>query len=254
MKRFTIIAILLNIYFMVHSQAVLEHIYPDQTAYPIKLTNYGWIYYTIVYRTNHSNITDVKIYNENHSLLKTIPLQIPSGYIVETIDNVSDILFNSDSKIEILYSVWKINSNPYQYQTLLVNEDGTILQTFPTLYYATIADLDGNFKMIGSSPSDSSTYIYALPGIMLQLPPSEGSDNHTKIFPDPADSFVNIKSSSNATDILIYTITGSLILSNKLDNSGLTRINTTNLIPGIYIYKIFFYSQILDTGQFAIIK
>lgn len=254
MKRFTIIAILLSVFLIAHSQAVLEHIYPDQNAFPVKLTNYGWVYYTTNNPTGYSLITTVKIYNENHSLLKTIQLQIPTGYIVESIENVSDVLFNSDSKIEVLYSVWKTSVNPYLFQVILINEDGTILQTFPTLDYADIVDLDGNFKMIGNSPSDSSTYIYALPGTMLQIPSINGSPNDIKIFPNPANSFININYPSNATDVLVYSMTGSLILSNKLDNKGLIRINTSSLISGTYIYKVFSNSQELKTGPFTIIK
>ena len=75
MKTTILIALLIISLFKVNGQAVLEKSFPGEyiNSEPVLLTNYGWVYPTIMY---NSNIT-LKIYAADYTLLKSIYLEIP---------------------------------------------------------------------------------------------------------------------------------------------------------------------------------
>jgi len=80
------------------SQAVIEHVYSNQTCIynlltPVwNLSTYGWVY---AMKPTSPPINQVSIYNSNHSLIKNITLQIPANVTIVNFSNISDKLFNS---------------------------------------------------------------------------------------------------------------------------------------------------------------
>jgi len=134
MKILIVTLILAAIILTARSQAVLEHVYPQQSVgLPVKLSNNEWVYPVI---STILPITAVQIFSSNHVLLKTISLYLPIGCQFQGLFNVSDVLFNSDNKIEVLYVV---KNNLHQFMNLyLINEDGTVIQEFPYQSFASI--------------------------------------------------------------------------------------------------------------------
>jgi len=67
---------------------------------------------------------------------------------------------------------------------------------------------------------------------------SEFNNMGVKIYPNPAENFINLKNSSVINEYKIYDIKGSLILENKITESSNLRISLNNFISGIYFIEI----------------
>ena len=128
--------LLLSISFT-NAQINFEHTYVNQGD---KMTNYNSFDFDVIYtesgmkyvtynRTNTSSTstsTEVKIYNEDHSLLKTV---ICPNLI--RVYAITDKLFNNNNKIEILYQAARFttysNLSIYLSDVVLRDEDGLVL-------------------------------------------------------------------------------------------------------------------------------
>ena len=250
MKKLIVTISLIIIAFTASPQAVLEHTYTDQTiSGPYKLTNFGWVYAAIHFGNPKDNIY---IYSQGHSLLKTIPIQLPANYSFSQILNVSDNLFNSDYKIEVLYSI--NSTNPLNYKLILKNELGTILQEFDKQYYARIINMDGVFKMIGMTMIiDSNTYVYSLPGTMVDIYETSIQPDLFTIYPNPCTDHLFIEVQSYPAEFFIIDLNGRVIKDQTVINRG-TIINTNDLSAGNYIYKIRCSSGKESIGKFVVNK
>jgi len=178
------------------SQAVIEHVYTHQTCQynllsPVwNLTSYGWVYAMKPY----GSVDQISIYNSNHALIKTIQLQMPAGTTYVTISNISDKLFNNDNKIEVLYG-YMTYTTPIVIKMVLQNEDGQVLQEFPGILSGYMYQINGDFKMLAGSSTDSNTYVYNLPGTVLDLPEIKNESSfYVSVFPNPCTSILNIES------------------------------------------------------------
>ncbi|WP_072922680.1 T9SS type A sorting domain-containing protein [Chryseobacterium sp. OV279] len=63
----------------------------------------------------------------------------------------------------------------------------------------------------------------------------KGTNSEIEIYPNPADTFVEVKSLKGKADYKIYSAEGRLVQSGKLDGQ---RINVSSLIKGMYIITI----------------
>jgi len=109
----------------------------------------------------------LRLYNLDHSLYKTINVPQFPGYICDMAEAayVSDHLFNLDNLIE--YVVY------YDPAILMViNENGTILDSIPHSYDFLphiYADENGHYKLMARHHGDKIS-VYGLPGYMLCVP------------------------------------------------------------------------------------
>lgn len=98
MKRaFTIVMIMLGFY--AKAQVVLEHSYSSNWQMEVvNIEGDGYKYLGVDTLTK-----DIKIYNTDHSLWKTIHTSIPAGATVYSVSSfASKYLFNADNKIETM--------------------------------------------------------------------------------------------------------------------------------------------------------
>jgi hypothetical protein len=250
MKTF-LITILIAVSIRIASgQAVLEKTFPGEyiNSAPILLTDYGWVYPTIMY---NSNVT-LKLYADDYTILKSIYLAIPSGYQYLGIYNISDKLFNNDYKVEILFSVY--NYQVQAYDMLLVNESGLVLQEFPKISYAIIYQVNGLFKMYMNNATDSIASIYSLPGTMLGYEDLPGQAMSPKVFPDPCSTTAMIRYSlpEGTTNALldVFSTTGKRILEKPVSASGSVQLDVTSFPPGEYLYTIKTGNGLVSGGKF----
>src|ERR1035437_8668455 len=131
MKTKIIIVALLLFSSICKSQINLEHSYPKSSNIGslsvINLSNSGYKY------CFEDNVTKtVKLYNLNHTLWKTITLNVPTGYNLSGVFYISETLFNSDALTEFCYSYAQYISTPpahMNWETTISNESGTVLLT-----------------------------------------------------------------------------------------------------------------------------
>lgn len=232
------------------SQAVLEHTYPSRNFYgPAKLTNYGWVYSLIPY----NNPLVLEVYTVNHTLIKTIPLPIPTGYQLYSFCGISDNLFNLDNKIEVLYSYYKYTPSVTS-NLVLYNEDGSLLQFFSGQCYGYTFNIDGSYKLETQAIyADSTTSIYSLPGTMVDIPNQNNQSDMFSLYPNPCSDHLSIDLLSYPASLTITDMMGHIIAEQKLMSST-TSINTSGFNPGQYIYSIKTSLGKVSTGKVTVVK
>jgi len=230
------------------AQINLEYTFPNSTVtfYAANKTYYG---------CSDASLNQIKIYNSDYSLFKSISITPPTGYTYNGTYIFSDKLFNSDNKIEFLVSFVKSVLDFSSYYSLkLYNEDGLILKDFGTsymLYPSTIKLLSGETKLsilryvydTSTSPATLKyfTDIYSLPGSIPSSVKELSDGNLAPAFPNPSNSIVNLsvpKNIDSVTKMRIFNIEGKLIDEKQVD--GLFEnviLNVSSYPAGIYIYE-----------------
>lgn len=248
MKKLIVTLSLIIIAFTASPQAVLEHTYPSGTLYNVtKLTNYGWVYPFIP----NNSPKRVDIYSVNHTLITSINMQIPTGYSFASFCGVSDNLFNSDNKIEILFSYYK-TSPTLSANLVLYNEDGDLKQFFAGQGYGHIFNIDGVHKLSTNGwYSDSTSSIYSLPGTMVEIPEPNYQTDFFSVYPNPCSDHLYIDVQSYPVKFFIIDLNGRVIKEQVVINQR-TIINTSNLLNGNYIYIIRCSSGRESTGKIVL--
>lgn len=255
MKKIVLgLIVTLSISSLSFGQAVLEHSYStsstiDESSFSVLglgithtfYTNSGIHYYTF---NNDTNV--IKIFNSNHTSIKTINLPETPDKIIYLTDN----LFNNDNSIEILYSVWD-NIKSY-YNIKLINEQGTIIQTIANRAYARVFKNDVNsYKLCvsgtGAVSPGGGTYqldfdIYSLTGTLSTAQQEIYLKNSFDGYPNPTENIINItnKLSSGENGVLeIFDINGKKVIEKNVTggNSEIS-LDVTALGKGVYVYRL----------------
>ena len=133
-----------------YSQITLEHTYNNSNnSSGVLYSNYSFSFNTenaTYFYCYNSNDNSIKLYDEYHTLYKSIKLPIqPSGYI--SIYAASDKLFNSDSLIELIVMIYNDKTQMY-----LINENGSVINDLGERSRANIIKTSsGGFKLITSN-------------------------------------------------------------------------------------------------------
>jgi hypothetical protein len=231
------------------AQPALETVYPVSTNI-CTLETTGDKYYTM-------DITNkqCRIYNMDHSLYRTIYLEVPEDYYLFDIQQISQHIFNHDDLIEFAYVYSKFNPTEtswyYSYETRVINESGTEILKVPGAGHTlVIPTQDGGRKFLVFIydfyviPATTQTQVYSLPDSPLKSEAVNGSAYRLgNPYPNPASGMINIPVSLppgvNKGYLQIYNISGQLIdlrEIKKTDESIL--IPGGSLLPGSYIYNI----------------
>ena len=165
-----------------------------------------------------------KIYNLDHSLLKTIKCNVPNGFYLADIKFVSENLFDSDTGIEILCTYYKYietaTSYYYEYDSKIINEDGSNILTIDGARYNYINQTEENvFKLFSycfdykNFPETVWTNIYNLPGApVVSILENDAPELWMNAFPNPASQTVKVAYN------LPENISGGVL--HLLDNNG----------------------------------
>src|SRR5690606_19330689 len=128
MKRVKMIVVALLISASTNAQITLEHTYNVSAnnvgLVVVQLANSG-AKYVVTEPAQHQ----VKLYNTNHSLWKTIPIPSISGYTFSNVMHISENLFNLDAQVECV--AYYYSTTPVQYYTKIINESGAVIKDLP---------------------------------------------------------------------------------------------------------------------------
>ena len=255
MKQIVFVVIfLLTLASSIKSQVTLEHTYTGVSAAYINLPVAGYKYYVM----DVSN-SQCKLYNNDHSLWKTISLSIPANYYLCDIQFVSENLFNTDNSIELLYVSCIYNSSLayYTYDTRIASESGTLLLNVPGGGYSYIYPAQNGSKLLvweydfSIFPENISTNVYSIPGQAaagsIELP-AVNSFSLRNAFPNPTSSTVTVPyylpESINKAELKVYNASGNLVKSYVVDRTFDNIVIPTNdLASGMYFYRI-------ESGEF----
>lgn len=141
----------------------LEHTYPYETK-RIRLANGSAKYYFF-----DKGVGQLKMFNADHTLWKSIDLPKPIDASYRFLSTVSDTQINDDELIEVSYSYHQGNPGPY-WETKLINENGVVLLTVPYASDLAINHLEGFPDKLIAKLSNNGFYnsVYSLPSLTLE--------------------------------------------------------------------------------------
>ena len=196
-----------------------------------------------------------RIYNTNHSLWKSINLEVPAGQYLYDIQYVSENLFTTDNSLCLIYTYYLYDevNQYYTYTTKVIKEDGTLLLSLPGCQYYYVTELqDGATKLITYSydysifPSTITTGVYSLPGTLLAVSSATIDPAGTaafKVFPNPASQQVNLLfpepiKSQDAT-LELRNASGQLLQQIPVQiGQNQLQLNISQYPRGMYFYQL----------------
>jgi hypothetical protein len=189
-------------------------------------------------------LNQIKLYNLNHTIWKTVSIPVISGFTPQVVYNTSESLFNIDGQVEFL--VQYNNSSTFQYYIKVFGETGTILLDAPNCFYNGISSTESNsFKLLLNDGINSNRYVYSLPGTSSNLGlPNGGVTGQVGVsYPNPTSQFITLPYDLNETNSIgvmkIYDAYGQIIESLNVDNSfNSILLDLSNYSSGTYRYNI----------------
>jgi hypothetical protein len=264
--------------FSIKAQIALEHHYPVINNFGvIKLHQAGYKYLMVDIPGSQ-----MKLYNTNHSLYKTIT--IPSIICTnKQVYAVTDQLYNTNSLIEfglscvtqtqppnvsITYTFFVFDENG----TLLFQRDSaTIVQTMsgtnPMINYDPIYSIGNSTKLkLGIGNPALYHEIYALPGsipcteciegsmgIVGVQPVSENQNEIARFFPNPANNQLKLKytlpEGTQKAEIKIYDLQGKLLDQLTITNDFDFIYLPSNYNSGLYLYSLLIDDKVIKTEK-----
>lgn len=219
---------------------------------------------------NHNSELEYEIWDRDYNLYKKINIDLTlnsnGGFLKMDGDPIiCDHLFNTDDKIEYIYTVYE---SEYEWssavsRTIIADEDNNILMSFENVYL----DIDNFFVFNGktyfSIQQGNSTKIYEVAGNLpcMQCNSKTSNTNTTKspapnyafkIFPNPTDGQLNIESDLDELNmqIKIYSTLGQLLQTDPFFY-GTNSVNVSSLASGTYVINIVSDKGFLHTEKFV---
>jgi len=228
-----------------YSQINLEHTFTAGSTLTSYNTNSKGIMFYYITDTISNQI---KIYNQDYSLYKTITIPRPAGYIM-SITLLSEQLFNSNSSLEFICGFYKFNSAGYVSKIKIYDENLTVLKDFGSYnYYAYpyVISKGSLNKLILYSllPNSSSQYIseiFSLPGSIPNNVSELNLPNVKPAYPNPAKTIIAlpyILEKEQTSLIRIYKLNGQLIEQKLIDSTfDKLLLNVESYQSGVYLYE-----------------
>ena len=244
----------------------LEHDYGKEIGI-VQLENSGLKYYLVTggYTATGNNY-QLEMYNEDHTLWKSIPLSVPNSYSLVKVNHVSQNKLNTDNLVEISYTFSKyigyINGDPTTteqfYESKIINELGSEMidiHSASTMCFSEIAGLNNKFiadidfySYYSSDLSWQKGNVYSLESLGTI---SFNNKPKVLISPNPANSFLNINSlASQIKEAAIYNTIGTLIKREMAQN--IIKIDVNELPTGIYIVNLTDFNNVKSTHKITI--
>lgn len=251
MRKIKMITLKLLISVSVNAQINLENTYNVSAANSsltiVQLANSGYKYVL-----NEPSENQVKLYNMNHSLWKTINVPLIPDYTLVGVMYISENLFNPDAQVEYL-AYYSYHSTVGQYYTKIINENGTVIKDLPDRLPATIVETASNTFKLLVSDADLIREVYSLPGTSDNLGVFNNKETSAGFsYPNPASQFITLPYNLNgiSTGILtIYNFNGQLLESFEVDAAfDSILLDVSNYPAGMYQYGI---EGIMGTSAFV---
>lgn len=248
MKSFILFTVFIAIALSLNAQVTLEKKY-DYSTSVVKLETQGYKYYLMDVPKSQC-----RIYNLDHSLFKTITCSVPNNCYLADIKYISEKLFDSDAGIELLYTYYRYyttsNSYYYDYDSKIINEDGSVITSIDGARYNYVNQTDANTNKLFSYCYDYSVFpevvwtnIYSLPGTSVYSFLREEQSVDLNLYPNPASEKVNVTYSlpQNVDEGILFIAdsNGKIVNRYTVDNhTNFLSLDVAQFQNGIYHYFI----------------
>lgn len=263
MKRNIMLSVLLLLIgITLNAQITFENTYNYSGTYT-DLSLSGHKFYLMDVASNQC-----RIYNTNHSLWKTINLNLPANHYLYDIKYVSENLFSTDNSLCLAYTYYSYDevNQYYTYTTKVVKENGTELLALPGCAYVSVFEapalgtkLQAYVFDYSLSPYTVQTQVFNLPGNFVSVESIEpGTISHNpSAFPNPAKTFSTISYSLpthiQSAELQIFDMTGKKIRTLVIDaKANHISLPTMGFPAGIYTYIIKAGNYRSDAGKLII--
>ncbi len=251
---------------------------------------------SINYYLYDPNSEIMTVYAEDYSLKKTIDLSAftASGYRINDIAGnngdrnntflVSDQLFNTDSKLELIFSVSNTSYPQTSVVYKIVNEDATELfsktcevgssSNITSAEVKVYKDGAGQCQMELPTKQDwidapvgqqdyyeTKTEIYSLPGSLpiTGLLQFNEVSNIASVYPNPAKDYIKLEyempEALDEMELRIFDVKGNMIKSVTVDGVvDFVLLEIDALENGTYILNSFDKKKLLDSSKFIVMK
>jgi hypothetical protein len=248
MKQLLIVLALMLSFSMTYGQITLEQTY-DHSGTFTTLAMSGDKFYVM-----DVGAAQCRIYNSDHTLWKSISLNIPADHYLYDIRYVTENLFTDDNTLclAFIYYSYDATGQYYSYFAKVIQENGTELLYIPGCQFLYVHTLfDGDAKMTAYSydysvfPYTIQTLVYDLPGQLISYSTEEFAPKPDvrNAFPNPSHHFVTIPFDMPASEINgeihISDATGKVIRTIPVSNqSPEVTIEVSPFPRGTYFYHL----------------
>lgn len=249
------------------AQITLEHSYPNgkwQTSI-IKLANSGMKYQWV-----DASAGELKLYNLNHSLFKSMTFPVLASATNTEVAYVSETTFDLDANIEFMV-YYQDDNNWVNSETKIIDESGAIIlnatsetpsiNTYDGIYGA-IFNTPGGTKMILDNHADNASKVYSLPGTLVATSVNNLDyikNDFLQSYPNPAGEFIHLAYTLPANvkeaQVLIYNNEGKILKTYTIDNNYKELlIDTREFSNGTYLCHIQSNSDNIAVTKFIVQK
>lgn len=197
MKKLITTSLFALLFSAISAQVSLDKTYTYSTSV-VKFETLGYKYFLMDVPN-----AQCRIYNLDHSLFKTISINVPNNFYLADIKYVSESLFDNDSGIELLFTCYKYvpttNSYYYIYNSKIINEDGTVILNIDGSRYNYVNQTETSTYKLFSYCYDYSVFpeviwtnIYSLQGTTSFSSMLWNDEPKLSAFPNPADKTVTV--------------------------------------------------------------
>lgn len=250
--RSSIIIIILMSFSQISPAQILEEYNTAYSGSWTELETEGSVFYTM-------DVTNKKcrIYKPNYQLWKTVNISVPNNNWLTDIQYVSQHLFNSDDKVEMLIVYYEYvqtsTSYYYIYTTRVVDEQGMVLLNMPKGSYSLIYNTkDAGSKLMvyetdySVYPYPVTTHVYSIPGVWMGLENEQIINPQPELgnaWPNPsAGNFslnYSIPGQPRESWFILYNMEGTEILREPLSpENDQVNVSRPDLPSGQYLYRI----------------
>ncbi len=242
------------------AQLTLEHSYAtNHTMTVINLEGDGQKYIG-----SDSATWNIQLYNTDHSLWKTIPIDTTGMNSIIYLGAASKHFFNSDDLIEIVIAYNSHYTGAATFHGIkILNESGTTLQDFPTGVGGYPVNVAGSWKFIVNFstyvvPLLNYSTVYSAPGTYAGLKVNDHlAGGSSELYPNPIESAAtlryNLPGDIHSAQLAVYNSAGVLVRQSSItDKFSDITIARDDLPAGIYVYSIIGPSGTLSTSKFEI--
>ena len=251
-----------------NAQITLEHTFTPISGYAS----------TVLFSSNGTKIIandtgsyQLKLYNTDYSLWKTITVPGYSGFKYQRALVVSDNLFNSDNSVEFIAFYYSTTTS-FLYKAVLVNESGVAVFDLGNNSSFSVEYINGVYKLFAQSSFSTpslhyATQVYSLPGTMpcghcgsVGVPKTTRTGAYVSPpIPNPTSGPVTLSytlpDDIAAAVLTIYNVEGRAVCNYTV--SGFEKqltIDNSKLPSGIYYYVLTAENMQAVSGKMVIAK
>lgn len=247
-------------------QITLEHSYTNgkwQTSM-VKLSNSGMKYQWVDVSSG-----ELKLYNLDHSLFKSMTFPVLTGKSGVWVVYVSETTFDLDAEVEFMV-YYQDDGNWVNSVTKIMNETGAVIfdktSETPAMNSYTdkiesIFNTTSGTKMILDNHSDNASKVYSLPGTLIAtaIKKLDYNDHFLETYPNPAENYIKLAytlpKNIREAKVSIYDIKGNIVKTYTIDkNYKELLIDTQEFSNGAYLCQIYSNGMKISDTKFIVQK